>query len=89
MQIRITPEQMESVAKEFKSNADQSSQIVSRLNTTMDNLMQNWEGVTQKAYYSEFQNQKVVMNKFIELLNIINDDLTKIAAGFRMADNQQ
>ncbi len=88
MQIRITPEEMEQVAAKFKSNADQVDQVINNLNSTMEGLLANWEGVTKNSFYSEFQDQKRYMSEFVALLNRINDDLKVIAGNFRQADQQ-
>lgn len=88
MQIRITPQEMEEVANTFQSGAEQCQDVIDRLNSTMDGLLNNWEGVTQKAYYQEFQEQKQNMTNFVSLLNLIHDDLVTIAGRFREADQQ-
>jgi WXG100 family type VII secretion target len=88
MQIRITPEEMEQVASKFQSNADQTSQIIQSLNSTMEGLVQNWEGVTRNSFYAEFQQQKKSMDDFVLLLQQIHTDLMTIAGNFRTADQQ-
>ncbi|MDQ0110664.1 WXG100 family type VII secretion target [Paenibacillus harenae] len=88
MQIRITPEEMEQVARTFLSNAEQTSSIVQTLTSTMDNLAMNWEGATKNSFYGEFQTQKESMKAFVELLNKIHGDLMIISGNFRQADQQ-
>ncbi len=88
MQIRITPEEMETVAAKFGTGASQVEDIRRNLETTMNGLINNWEGATQKSYVSEFETRKKNMQEFVELLNVIERELKVIAQNFRNADQQ-
>ena len=88
VRITVTPEQVHNIASQFESASEQSQQMVSRLQTTMNNLEPEWEGVTAQRFYQEYQQWHQSMTQFVELLNQIGKELHAIAERFAAADSQ-
>ena len=84
--IKITPDQVRQVGSQFKQASQQSQEMVSRLQNTMNGMEPEWEGLTKQRFYQEFQQWRTSMNQFVELLNGIGQQLDAIATRFEQAD---
>ena len=84
--IRISPDQVRQVGSQFKQSSQQSQEMVTRLQNTINNIMPEWEGLTQQRFYQDFQQWQTSMTQFVELLNGIGQQLDAIAARFEAAD---
>jgi len=84
--IRISPDQVRQVGNQFKQASQQSREMVSRLENTVNSLEPEWEGLTKERFYQEFQQWRTSMNQFVELLDGIGQQLDAIAARFEAAD---
>jgi len=84
--IKITPDQVRQVGNQFKQASQQSNEMVSRLQNTMNSMEPEWGGLTKERFYQEFQQWRTSMNQFVELLNGIGQQLDAIAARFEAAD---
>jgi len=84
--IKITPDQVRQVGGQFKQASQQSQEMVGRLQSTMNSMEGEWEGLTKERFYQEFQQWRTSMNQFVELLNNIGQQLDAIAARFEAAD---
>ncbi|HYG60784.1 MAG TPA: WXG100 family type VII secretion target [Symbiobacteriaceae bacterium] len=87
--IRITPEQVRTVARQFKSSSDQSQDMVNKLNTQVNAMGADWEGLTKEQFYQQFTEWKGRMEQFVVLLDDINKQLIAIATRFENADRGQ
>lgn len=87
--ILITPEEMDRIANLFKQSGQQSQDIVSKLNTAIQKLEGEWAGATQQAFIQQYGDDKKLMETYIKTLNLVGDNLTKIAQRFREADMQK
>ena len=84
--IKITPDQVRQVGGQFKQASQQSQEMVSRLQNTMNGMEPEWEGLTKERFYQEYEQWRSSMNQFVELLNGIGQQLDAIAARFEAAD---
>ncbi len=84
--IKITPDQVRQVGNQFKQASQQSRDMVSNLQNTMNSMEPEWEGLTKERFYQEYQQWKTSMTQFVELLNNIGQQLDAIAARFEAAD---
>ena len=84
--IKITPDQDRQVGSQFKQASQQSQEMVSRLQNTMNGMEPEWEGLTKERFYQEYEQWRNSMNQFVELLNGIGQQLDAIAARFEAAD---
>ncbi|ANS75337.1 type VII secretion protein EsxA [Paenibacillus yonginensis] len=86
--ILITPEEMDNVAKQFSSAADQSRDMASKLNSTIQSMQGQWEGMTQQKFFQRYETDKKNMDTYINMLKDVSTELNKIAERFRTADQQ-
>jgi WXG100 family type VII secretion target len=86
--ITVTPEQVHDVARQFETSSQQSQEMVNTLQTTMNQLDPEWEGMTAQRFYQEYQSWRQSMTQFVELLNQIGQELHAIADRFAAADQQ-
>ncbi|MNJ58997.1 hypothetical protein D3C77_546590 [compost metagenome] len=86
--ILITPEEMDRIAGQFNSAATQSQDISSRLNSAIQGMQGQWEGMTQQKFFQRYEEDKKNMLKYIEMLQAVDTELKEIATRFRTADQQ-
>ncbi|SEM94267.1 WXG100 family type VII secretion target [Lihuaxuella thermophila] len=84
--ILINPDEVEAVAKEFQAKREQSLQIINALNQRIQSLEGQWEGMTKRSFFRDFQEAKKNMDNFAQLLENISQALTQIATKFRQTD---
>lgn len=84
--IRVTPEEVNQVATQFRNASQQSQEMVNRLQQTMNSLQPNWEGLAQQRFYGEYEQWRNSMTQFVQLLANIAQQLDQIAERFRQAD---
>lgn len=84
--IRITPEQIRQASQDFRTQSQNSQQMVTTLTNTMMGMQSEWEGMTSQRFYSEFDQWRTSMNQFVQLLGDISQQLETIAARFEQAD---
>lgn len=86
--IRITPEELRSVATQFKSSHDDAQAMIQRLSSTVDGLNASWDGIASNRFYQNFELWRGKMTEFTGLLDEINHALVEIAERFEQADMQ-
>jgi WXG100 family type VII secretion target len=86
--IRVTPEDLRSVAGQFKSSHDEAQAMIQKLSTTVHSLDQNWDGIASQRFYQNFELWQRKMSEFTGLLDEINHALVQIAERFEQADLQ-
>lgn len=84
--IRITPDQVRTVASQFKQASDQSQEMVNRLTGSLRSMESEWEGMTKERFYGGFQEWQSHMTRFVSLLAEINTAMNAIADRFQAAD---
>ncbi|MDR0266682.1 WXG100 family type VII secretion target [Paenibacillus sp.] len=87
--ILITPEQVDTVANQFKQSGEQSQQLVSSLTQAIQGMEGQWEGMTKQRFFQEFQEANKQMQSFVQILNSISQELTAIAQKFRTVDESR
>lgn len=87
--IKITPEMVRQAGHQFQQASSQSEDMINRLNTQMQALHAEWEGMTQQQFYTQFEEWKTRMNQFKVMLSDISSQLVTIAARFEAADRGQ
>ncbi len=77
--ILLSPEQMRSTASTFTSGSTAIGQELETLSTAVDLLVENWEGVSGEAFYTDFKEYQTACNKMIDCLMERADLLNKSA----------
>lgn len=86
--ILITPEEIDKVASQFTSSAQQSEEMKNKLNSAIQSMQGQWEGMTQQKFFNQFEQDKKNMDLYITMLREVAKELTAIATRFRNADQQ-
>lgn len=87
--ILVTPEELRGVAAQFRQSSGESSAMVQRLAQQINQLQQNWAGVSSQRFYQQFQEWQKSMQQFVLLLDDINKQMLVIAERFQQADEAQ
>lgn len=53
-QIRITPEQMNARARQYRQEADEVNGVIARMDALLQALQGEWEGAASQAYAARF-----------------------------------
>lgn len=85
--ILITPEEVRGVAAQFKQASEESQSMVQKLSGTINNMHQNWAGMTSMKFYADYEQWQRSMDQFVVLLGDINQQLMVIAERFERADS--
>nr|4J11_A Chain A, SECRETED PROTEIN ESXB [Bacillus anthracis str. Sterne]4J11_B Chain B, SECRETED PROTEIN ESXB [Bacillus anthracis str. Sterne]4J11_C Chain C, SECRETED PROTEIN ESXB [Bacillus anthracis str. Sterne]4J11_D Chain D, SECRETED PROTEIN ESXB [Bacillus anthracis str. Sterne] len=86
-EIKITPEELERIAGNFKNAAGEAQSQINRLEGDINSLEGQWAGATQAKFRGEFIQSKQAMQQYIPILEGISTDLKRIADKFRNTDN--
>lgn len=86
-EIRISPEQVLQVAREFKNASESSEQMVSTLSSRVNSMEGEWAGNTKRQFFQEFQQWERTMREYVQLLDRISMELTATANRFVETDN--
>ncbi|PJI07948.1 MULTISPECIES: WXG100 family type VII secretion target [Clostridium] len=84
--IKITPEELESLAGQFSQSSEESQQMVSRLGSGIAGVQQNWAGVSATKFFGEYQEWSKTMTGYVQLLQQISTELKQQAQKFREVD---
>lgn len=86
--IKVTPEQLLSVSKQFASAQSQIAQMNHVLKQQLFEIERQWNGSTKERFYADFIAAQRVMDNFSSLSLSIAKTLEGHAEKFRLADQQ-
>ena len=86
--IKVTPEQLLSVSKQFTAAQSQVSQMNHILKQQLFEIERQWNGSTKERFYADFIAAQRVMDDFSSLSLSIAETLEKHAEKFRLADQK-
>ena len=86
--IKISPDQVRSVASQFKNKSQESASMAQTLTSAVKGLEAEWEGMSAQRFYGDFTQWQQSMNKYVELLNSIGNELERIATTIEQTDAQ-
>lgn len=78
-QIRMTPDTMKTRADEYTKEANNLQQIISKMDTLLKNLQEEWEGDASTAYAQRFTELRPSFVKAKDLIDEISAALKKTA----------
>ena len=85
-QIRMTPDQMRQRANEFRTEGDNTEQVISKMQSLINNLMQEWEGQASMKFNDQFEQLKPSFQKMRELISDIGSQLDQTAQAVEQMD---
>jgi WXG100 family type VII secretion target len=86
--ISVDPDQVRQAADAFAKAGDESETQVRTVSQAVDNLRNEWEGATQSAFYTQYEDWAKNMTGYVELLRGIGSNLKAIADTFEQADKE-
>lgn len=87
-QIKVTPEQLETVSGQFAQAHQQLSGFMSTLDGKMSVMRSNWDGMERERFYKDYSTAQGTMKSVLELVLSIQSELKKIAERFRTTDEE-
>ncbi|WP_433938581.1 WXG100 family type VII secretion target [Paenibacillus lautus] len=87
--ILVPPEVLIRVSEEAARAAEELETTKNRLDQQITYMMSSWEGTTRSRFFEDFQRAHGEMNKTIEHLRIIGQELKTIAFRFISADMRE
>lgn len=85
-QIRITPDQMRSRAGEYRVEADNVGNVISKMDSLLAALQTEWEGEASRAYEARFNELRPSFVRAQELINEIAQSLDSTAQSLEETD---
>ncbi|MGC5775812.1 WXG100 family type VII secretion target [Paenibacillus pabuli] len=86
--IKVTPEQLLSISRQFEAAQSQVFQMNSILKQHLFEIERQWDGSTKERFYGDFVVAQKVMDNFVSLSLSIAKELQGHAEKFRLADQQ-
>ncbi len=78
-QIKLTPEELRTSALKYSEGSSQVGDVLSSLQAEQQVISDNWAGDSFQSFEEQFQELQPKITEFIELLQDINEQLTKVA----------
>lgn len=88
-QIKITPEELEQVAKTVRNSRNYLDQLHQDLYTQTEYIASMWSGATCEHFYQNFNEAKPKMFTVLMEFDKIAEELERIAEKFRKADEEE
>ncbi|MFX3623223.1 MAG: WXG100 family type VII secretion target [Ectobacillus sp.] len=85
MKIRIKPEQVMEVAKQFQQAQQQAQTLASGLRKSIYNLESQWNGVTREKFFQSFQQSNKIIEQYSRTLHEVEGTLKEIIRKFSKA----
>ena len=86
--IAIIPDDLRGVAGQFKSKSTESQNILNVLDSAVNNIQSQWEGMAAQKFYYDYLTCKKQLQKHAELLGNIGLELYGIADEFQRMDEE-
>lgn len=84
--IRVTPEELESQAREIRSGSEQVQSLIARLMSQVNDLASRWEGAGSSAFQSVFTEWQQGASMTKEGMEGLDRFLTQAANAYRDTD---
>ncbi len=88
MSIRVTPETLNSQGNDLIGYAGDLGEILSSVNTKINEIIDGWDGLAQDAYFDMYTNMKDSLDKLSELVNALGEATVSAATAFGGVDEQ-
>ena len=86
--IRVTPETLNSQGNDLIGYAGDLSDILSSIDSKINEIIDGWEGLAQDAYFDMYTTMKQSLDKFPELVNSLGEATVSSAEAFASVDEQ-
>lgn len=86
--IKVTPEELSSQGNDLISYAGELSDVLSSIDSKINEIIDGWDGLAQDAYYSMYSTMKESLDKFPEMVNSLGEATVSAAEAFESVDEQ-
>ncbi len=86
-QIRITPDQMNTRAKQYRHEADEVNRVIVQMDSLLQSLQGEWEGAASEAYVARYEELRPGFVKAEELIREIAIALEVVASKLAETDS--
>lgn len=86
--IKISPDQVRSVAGQFQSKSQETGTMVQQLQTAVNSMQSEWQGMASQRFYNDYTQWNQQMQKYVQVLADIGNELTRIANTLEQTDQQ-
>lgn len=87
-QIRMTPDTMRTRANEYRTESQNVSDVISKMDSLLNTLLTEWEGSAAEAYAAKFEELRPSFVAARELIDDIALALDKTAEAVETTDSQ-
>lgn len=87
-QIRVTPQELYTMAQQYSAESGQVNDQIVRLNQMITYLNGVWEGASSQAFAAQYEELKPSFSKMAELLEDISLQLSKTGEVLEQTDQQ-
>lgn len=85
--IKISPDTMRQRAGQYRNEAQNVAQVISSMDSLLNNLQSEWEGEASQAYYQRYTSElKPNFQKAQEMIEEISQALDKTATSLEEQD---
>ena len=84
--IKISSDQIGEIPKGFMQENEQSQGMIKGVEGSFQKLQPRREAASQQRLYSEYDNWKISMNQFVELLGGVSKEIDVVAEKFEQRD---
>ena len=86
--IRVSPEELRSSSRVFKSNANSTTDMLKRLSSEVNKMKSIWEGQANKEFITQYEQLQPSMKQFVSVLEGISKQLSDVAKTMEDVDRQ-
>ncbi|MBM7694485.1 WXG100 family type VII secretion target [Peribacillus deserti] len=86
--IRLTPEELRGVARQYQTESSNVQELVSRLDNMSSHLQEIWEGASSQAFAEQYQQLRPSFEKMMTLLGEVSQQLNSSANVLEDTDQQ-
>ena len=86
--IKITPEILQSQAKELRSKKANHEDVYQQMKQLVTSLSQEWQGETQKAFYDSFTQKEAFFKQFAEEIEKFAQFMDQAAERMRATEEE-
>ncbi|WP_026693086.1 WXG100 family type VII secretion target [Peribacillus kribbensis] len=86
--IRLTPEELRGVARQYNTESGNVTDLVTRLDNMSSHLQEIWEGASSQAFAQQYQQLRPSFEKMATLLDEVAQQLASSANVLEDTDQQ-
>ncbi len=86
--IKVTPEELSVQGNDLVGYAGDLSDILTAINSKVEEIIDSWDGLAQDAYYSMYETMKESLDQFPTLVESLGTATVSSAEAFASVDEE-